>query len=130
MNATTVAFLRDFPIPFDLQPYESAIKRLPVPVIITIVGQCELNGFTSSEIGAALMAAADFGELEQHRCASCYRWVSRDDAQPCATMVFEHDETDTKRIVHYAFCPRCYKRVMSGQVDKDFATRLRNYVCG
>lgn len=130
MNMTTVAFLQAHPLPAELAPYESAVKRLPVPVIITIVGQCELNGFTTAEIGAALVSAADFGELEQHRCAGCYRWVSRAVAQPCATMIFEHDERDSKRIVHYAFCPRCYKRVMSGRVGKDFATRLQNYVCG
>ena len=130
MNALTIEVLKAFPVPPELAPYADAIKRLPMSAIITIIAQCEQNDFTTAEIGAALTTAADFGELSMHCCAGCYRWVPRDEAQPCATMIFEHDEADTKRVVHYAFCQRCYRRVMSGRVDKDFATRLRNYVVG
>lgn len=128
MNETTVAFLRDFPLPAELAPFEPAIKQLPMPVVISLAAQGEAHGFTYDEMGESLRAAAAFGQAKQHRCAACLNWTSRDDVRPMAIALFMED--DSKRIVFFAICEKCGKRIDRGRCSEEMARNLRTYGLG
>lgn len=128
MNETTVAFLQAHPLPPELAPFEPAIKQLPMPVVISLAAQGEAHGFTYDEMGESLKAAAEFGQAKQHRCATCLSWAKKEDVRPIATALFFED--DSKRIVFFAICEKCGKRIDRGRCSEEMARNLRTYGLG
>lgn len=126
MNADTVEFLKTYPTPADLRPYEAAIVRLPLPALVKIVAESEKVQFTTEELGTTLQAAADFGALESHRCAGCFKWVARADAHPRASMLVR--PSGQRQFVFYSLCKRCAECVESGNVSEKQAANMRDYV--
>lgn len=128
MNADTVEFLRMFPTPAPLLPYEKFVRQLPMPAVIAIVGYGELNDCTWDEIGAGLKQAVEFNRLTVHRCAGCYDWVQRADARPFSTLQTLDD--GAKRFTFNVLCPKCDRRIEAGRLDDELLRNLHDYVFG